>query len=288
MSETLFSMILSLARMLPGLAVVDSKATSDGAAGKTTLVDAGFPFYQGATPARPGDDYYNGGTIFFKTPKTAPGNQSATAVITNYIQSSGTFEFLAVGYQTKIDDTYAVVDKDWPLTKLREAIYEGEKKIGGIDTDYEDAAFVTVEDQMEYDLPTGVRGLKRVFLATCTTAPYEYVEIDHSRWYERASHLRWRDYEQPGDSGYRIKLVYSAYPTDPTSSDASVIPDAYPTEWLRWAAAVWILRWRNALVEDEKVRNALVEAITQEQLMDGQFRPDIQSDPPAPEYGIWS
>ena len=59
---TLASATLDLARLIGE--VVDSTATDDGAAGKTSLIDTNFPKRDSAGDL-PANDYYNYGTIWF-------------------------------------------------------------------------------------------------------------------------------------------------------------------------------------------------------------------------------
>lgn len=295
MSNTLFSLTLLLARRLPGLSVIDSTASGGGV---TSLVDSNFPMFQGVAAAAPPNDFYIGGTLWMKDCPShdtiAEGLlEGKTLQITDSAFSATNTETFTFATITPIDvhagDLYAVATKDYPRTQLRSAINDALRKMGGRDLTYENAAYITVADQMTYDLPTDVFNVKRLWIASSTTAPYDYIEIDRSRWREMNNDIVFRDFEQQGEAGWRIKLLYNV-PLAELTADTDTVPDLYNVDWIIWGAAVEILRWRDGVTkgQDADVRTKLVEAMAQERQHIANYRDQLGNELRTPEYSIWS
>lgn len=278
---TLASATLDLARILP-ITVVDSVATSDGAAGKTTLVDGSFAY--SSSDSTPPDDYYNGGTIFFKS-CTNTGLNGTTAIVTDYVRTGGTFTFAAAAAQTKSGDTYSVINRDFPRVKLRQCINQALAEIGGEDA--QNTALTTVADQMTYDLPAGVYNVIKVEVAASTTSPYGYVE--HHHWAEVNDDIAFIEGHQPTNTGYIIRLTYRV-PWAELTADSSAVADLINPNWLTWKAAVYALRWRVGILgeQDPYLRTHLTEAIAKDSENDRRYRPHLQLANRSPQHSLWS
>ena len=246
---TLFDATLALARIL--MRVHQGDASANGAAGKTTLVDT--------TRVEPNDFYHltgaGGGVIWF----LSGTNDELSRAITNWVNATGTFTFAAVTAQTVTGDDYAVCPIDWSRDELIEAINAARQTIGSVPA--EDESLVTVADQMDYDLPSGVYNVLRVEEAQSTSSPYLYVP--HSHWEEIGGKISFDEDTQPKTTDYKIRLTYSVAPTDLTT-DAGTISDYVHIDLLKWVAAVHALRRRRG---DPEFTGLLNEALKREEEM---------------------
>jgi len=248
---TLFDATLALAKIL--MPVKEGSASGAGAAGKTSLVD---------TTRQEPDDYFHktnvaAGTIWL----TSGTNDGTSRALTDYTQSSGTFTFAAVSTQTQAADTYAAAPIDFSRDELISAINAARQTIGAVPVEYTNATYVTVANQMIYDLPTDVYNVKRVEVAQATSSPYLY-QI-HNNWYEINNDIVFQEESQPGASGYLIRLTYVVPPTDLTT-DAGTISNYTHIDLLKWIAAVHILRHKR---NDAEYTTLLNEALQREDAM---------------------
>jgi len=275
MSYTFGNAVLDLAREITE--VVESTATGDGAVGKTSLVDGSMPIN---TPA---DDWYNQGTIWFKSCTNTELN-GKSAIITDFTNSSGTFVFAAAAAQTKSGDTYAVVTDEWPRFILRQAVNKALMDIG--DTDDQNTATTTVTDQRYYSLPTDVYNVKLVEMARNLSEPYDYMELNH--WREVNGQIQFRAGYQPDSTGYILRLTYNV-PLAEITSDSTALPTLINHEWLKWASAVHAYRWRLKRSGDDKgtVKELLNEALAQTQRAERRRRAELRQTPQTLEHGVW-
>jgi hypothetical protein len=290
MSETLFSATLATAKLITP--VVDSEATSDGAAGKTTLVDANFPFTTGGGSAPP-DDYYNFGTVWFVTCSSASvANQGDTRVISDYELGTSpavTFTFAAADAVTKDGDLYSVSDWTYPRFVLRQGVSYILSEIGGEDLQYSDAAYITVANQMNYDLPTGKFNIKRVEIASNTSAPYDYVTVPKAEWYVINNDLFFTEFQQPTVAGYRIRLTYNV-PLTALDSDDDALPDQYDINWIKWGAAAYCMRWKVEQMrgQDPDKIAMFQESIARAERNAARYRPQLNNLPEPNEGSAWT
>jgi hypothetical protein len=215
-SNTLGNMLLRTAECLKGLRY--SISTGDGTS--TTLVD---------TAMDEPDGFFDGGTIFFLSGTL----EGLTARVSDWDATTHTFTFTEQASVPGGDCEYAVMNSQYPREGLIAAINGALSELGDYPMIYENAAFITVADQEEYTLPLGVFNIKKVFIATSTTDPYEYQE--NFGWLENSGTLVF-DMDTPGDSGYRIKLYYEA-PHNRVTQDSDDIQDTIHPDLLAWTAA---------------------------------------------------
>ena len=215
-SNTLGNMILRTAECLKGLRY--SVSTGDGTT--TKLVDT--------TMDEP-TDFFNGGTIFFLS-GTLVG---LTARISDWDLTTHTFTFSTQSGAPGGDCEYAAMDAEYPRENLIAAINGGLSELGDYPMIYENAAFITVADQEGYTLPSGVFNIKKVFVGTTTSSPYDYAE--NFGWVENNSSLFF-DMDTPATAGMRIKLYYEA-PHAKVMSDSDAINDTIHPDLLAWTAA---------------------------------------------------
>lgn len=112
----------------------------------------------------------------------------------------------------------------------------------------EDLTLVTVANQEEYTLPTGVFNLVAVEIASSATAPYQYVESLH--WRETAGgKLRFISGWQPVIAGFKMRISYNddhpRLPHDDLDAakqlrdedDGDLTADEHAEAWVDYSAA---------------------------------------------------
>lgn len=184
-----------------------------------------------------GDGYYDGGTIWILT-----GNLAGKAlVIDSYILK--TFNFAdqddndgATDENVYADDQYAVINNAFPLPRLKEAINQ---LLVYFPTEKYDETLTVDVGNSEYTLPTGVRNIKKVEIATFLEAPYGYAAIPW--WREINGKLEIQNGIFLDDEDHKIRLTYSGYHGEVDDDDP--IDPRIPPEYLRYAGTVWL--WRN-------------------------------------------
>lgn len=230
-SRTLADILLKLAQNLKGLRY--STATADGSS--TTLVDS----YMDEP-----DDYFNKGTIFFLSGVLA----GKTAVITDWDETFHTFTFQDTGEAPLTDVAYAVFDANYRRDAMIQAINQALSELAPFPTITEDVTFLTVAKQEAYELPTGVTDVRQVYIATSTTAPYNYME--NVGWHVNGSTLYF-DMNTPSTSGFIIKLLHEEA-HDYVSDDDDPIMDCIHPDLLAWTAAVHALITRTGVSENSE------------------------------------
>lgn len=234
MTTTLASMTLDVARILTD--VVESTATSDGAAGGTTIVDSGIPRYD------LNENHFKGGTTWVLSGTRIGTSKKVSAF------SSGTGTYTVSAYAGRISSgvSYAASLSYYPQDVLRRAVniaLQNISPIMALDTD------TTVADQESYSLGSGVRNVKLIEIASSLVAPYNFVV--NSTWEEKNDKIYFDPGTQPMSDGYTINLWYSTYPGSELTTDVGAISSYYPIEWLKWEAAVVALTWRDNLLQGE-------------------------------------
>lgn len=229
-SNTLGNMLLRTAECLKAMRY--STSTDTGSA--TTLVD---------TNMTEPDAFFDGGTIFFLS-----GTLTGLSVrINSWDLATNTFSFAEQAGATGSGTRYAVLDAQYPRELLIAAINGALSELGDFPDIYENASFITVADQEEYSLPSGVFNIKRVFVATSTTTPYGYIE--NKGWYENSGKIYF-DMDIPSTASMRIKLFYE-HPHAKVDDDSDAIMDCIHPELLAWTAA-----YRAALIRTGYAENS--------------------------------
>lgn len=242
---TLASAALDLARIVTS--VREGVATGGNA---TTLADT--------ARSEPDDYFHNGahhGTIWF----LSGNNSGKSAIITNWVQTTGTFTFVTPGAACAAADRYAAVAHDWPRDVLWQAVNAALRTIGAeLDVD---VTAVTVADQEEYTLPTGVTDIRKVEIAQETTAPYDYAVNYH--WQQVDGKLRFDTDYAPATAGLKIRITHQPAVTELTSDTGAIGSGIHP-DLLKWTAAVHLLRWALQRKPDNgSLAQMLNEAVTQ-------------------------
>jgi hypothetical protein len=226
---TVFDILLKVAQHLPG--------TRNGRAygGTTsTLVD---------TYCLSDDDFWAAGTIFF----LSGTNQGLSSFITAYDKPTTTFTFGAMTNAIVAGVRYAAIDSRFTRDSLASALNQALSDLGPYDL--YDESLETVADQDVYTLPAIndplvvmadasalVHNLKRVEIATQTSAPYEW-GTPYRYWHEADGALYLdRDYLPAG--GYKMRLTYSVPFNQYLLADTNPVPDAVHPERLAWEG-VW-------------------------------------------------
>ena len=244
-NQTLADIMLKLSIILKAA----RHSTSDSSGSTTTLIDSrmiGEP-----------DDFFNGGTIWFKSGLL----DGKTAVITDFDSNTGTFTFATQTAAVTNGVSYSAAGPMYSREDLVASINQALTSIGPLPAIYEDAAFITVEDQEEYTLPTDVSNVKKVFIASSLVAPYGWAE--NTGWFENNGSL-WFDMEIPSTADMLIRLYYDA-PHAEVSLDADAISDALHPDLVLWTAANYAVLNRAGVAENSEPFTKEMISYTQQQ-----------------------
>lgn len=281
MTESLFSATLAIARLLPAPAIlVESAASADGAGtpNYNTLVDT-TAWWVGPSTL-PSDDFFNGGTIWFKDCNST-SLENKTTIITDYTSSSGTIQFTSLGaYQTKSGDTYAALPRFFPRFILRQAVNFALSITGG--KDLQDSTLTVTSNTRAYNLPTGVAEVKRVEIVT-STSPYTYELM--SRWEVINGQLVF-GYDMDAFVGMSIRLTYRSYFTELTA-DGDSIYGGISINWIRWSGLAYCLRWRKGFETSKAVLESLADSIVQAEFEARKYRPVLEQRARDHQGSIW-
>lgn len=146
---------------------------------------------------------------------------------------------------------YAVTNSDYKRAHLRSAVNEAIRKYGKRRD--EDITLVTVADQEEYTLPTGVSDVKEVWLATATAAPYGWVHLN-GYWEEIDGELVFPAGFAPAVAGYKLKVVFPAAHED-LDADADTLPLDVNEELIFWDAVTALCSDGNMRFHDDPKRD---------------------------------
>jgi len=206
------------------------------------------------------DDFYNGGTIWLLTGL----NAGKTAIVTDFVNSTGTFTFATLTQVCAADDQYESATASINRQMLRRSVNLALQGMGPVLN--VDATLDGVADQVEYNLPAGVRHVKRVLVGDGTgTGDYS-----HRQWEEYNGKLRFMA-NLPSASD-TITLFYENAPAF-LDADTDTISDYVPIERLKWEAAIYALRSRVNLVgaDDTALASKLGEAQQMAALMRSRY-----------------
>jgi len=182
------------------------------------------------------NDTFNNGVIFFRTGTYA----NTYAVVTDYASATGIFTFAALtGAGIVAGVQYAVFSlmSGLNLYDMIHALNQALQDCG--DVLQEDETLTTVDEQEEYDLPTGVYHVRKVQIAQDTAAPWNWRLCSH--WDELGAHLRIPYQYSWIDTGYKIRLTYKAKHAA-LSVSTSEVSSQINTEWLKFTAAINLIR----------------------------------------------
>lgn len=229
MTYTVFTAALELSKLLN-----DTQEGTATGGSTTTLLD---------TSRTEPDDHFNGGTIWF----ISGNNANKSAVITDWAIGTGTFTFATQTGACAASNLYACASKDYPRWLLYQSINKALQSIGDILD--RDTSLVTVEDQSDYTLPSGVYNVKRVEIALDSDAPYRW-QIQRN-WREIEGKIVFDPGHEPLADDYTIRLTYMA-PHSAIDDDTDTISDYIHKELLVWAAALHAYEWRMGRVERDE------------------------------------
>ncbi len=222
MPTTLFDATLALARILT--TVAEGVATGGSV---TEMIDK--------LRDEP-DEHYTGGTLWQK----AGNNIGVSAKVLEFHNETGTITVATQSGANAATDTYAVASADYPRDLLIQAINIALEKIG--DLPKVDITVLTVADQIDYDLPTGVRNIKRVRVGRSETTPYDYQL--HRNYREQNGKIKFDINHIPIYAGCPIELTYKADHAV-LVADTDEITEGIPVELVKWEAAVrHAIPWR--------------------------------------------
>lgn len=131
-------------------------------------------------------------------------------------------------------DKYAVITSEWKRNLLRDAVNEACKNVGKIYT-YDDTLTI-VENQEEYELPTGVFDVRDVEIATNSTSPYTWVQ--HNYWRERDGILVFHIDHLPDVEDNLIRVWYAT--THPDLDDDDEL--YWTIDDIQWSAVLYLLQ----------------------------------------------
>jgi len=151
---TLASATLELAKILMYYQSGTATGPVHASASATTLVD---------TARTEPDDNWNGGTIWFTggSPALSSGK---SRTITDFVLSTFTLTYQTTTTLNEAGDTYTVATREYPKGILVDCINRAQRSIGNVTR--ENTALVSVANQEEYVLPSGVRNVTRVEIAS--------------------------------------------------------------------------------------------------------------------------
>lgn len=247
MADTLALMILKVSECLRGLRY--SKSTSSSV---TSLVDSMM--------IDEPDHFFKGGTIFFLSGALI----GKTAVITEFASATGTFTFDTQTVSPGMGIIYAVSQAMFSRETIAAVINKALVSIGPFPRIYENASFITVADQEFYVLPIGVSNIKKVFIASNSSAPYNWQE--NTGWFEENGSLYF-DMEQPSIAGMMIRLYYEL-PHTSLVNDTDAIIDSIHPDLVMWTAAHYATLIRSGVSENSEPFTKEMVTFTQQKMQE--------------------
>ena len=247
MSDTLASMILKVSECLRGLRYSTSTLST-----VSTLVDS--------VMVDEPDHFFKGGTIFFLSGALV----GKTAVITEFSESTGTFTFDTQLSAPGTGVLYAVSQAMYPRELIIAVINKALSSIGPFPNIYEDPLFITVANQESYALPTGISNVKKVFIASNTSSPYNWQE--NTGWFENNGSIYF-DMEQPATADMRIRLYYELFPATLDSDTDAIYYGVHP-DLIMWTAAHYATLIRSGVSENSEPFTKEMVTFTQQKMQE--------------------
>lgn len=213
------------------------------------------------------DDYYNGGTIWFRS----GNNISKTAIVTDFTNATGTITFATQTGACAAADIYAVTPKEFNRTMLRRAVNIAlqDKELHYLK---KDITLTGVADQLSYTMPSGVSDIRRI----------EVEDLINYFWKEANGYIVF-DKDQEPEASDDIVVYYMGGHAEMTA-DSSALSVHVPPELVKWKAVIYILRQRYMVVgdDDPKVKTLLDDAQAQYAQVRRKYRPNTM--PVDPHY----
>jgi hypothetical protein len=253
--------MLELARVL-GI-VYEGTATGGST---TTCVDTAMEYPQ---------DYFEDGTLWI----TSGDADGLCTKITAHANDTLTFATHTIAVAAT--NTYAAATADFPKFALKNAVLSALRYQPIMKAD---TSTTTAANQETYTLPTDVADVRRVEIATSTSAPYEYETNYH--WIEANGSLCL--YGDLPSTGYTMRLWYADYHDDIAESGS--VEEGVDLIWLKWASAVNAWRWRIQQIRKDNptATDMLNEAKTMEaQAMQATRRHPLRTLPRDPIHADW-
>lgn len=256
MSYTLFDATLDLARTLAE--VYESTCTSAGTT--TTVVDSTL------TSLFP-TDWFNGGTLWMPA-RTVSGTAYAaeSEIISDFGTATITCGTLAVASAS--GNSYMAAGPQFPKKRLVQAINKALLSLGKIAMS---TTFTATADEQEYTTSDNAAvgyDIVKVEIANASAEPYNWTL--HQNWRQIPGSSATADLSLVFDEGYEpssaylIRVTYLDYHAELTT-DASVISQRIPRDWLRWAAAAeaWRSRMQTTRQDEPQSKEQLEHALAQ-------------------------
>jgi hypothetical protein len=211
-------------------------------------------------------DEFNGGTIWI----TYGNNLGFYDPITDTSGSTITFTNTLVAAIVEGDE-YAVANHDFSMNTLLNAINNAvtSKVINKMDE-----SLVVDADVYEYNLPSGVKRLRRVEVARNEEAPYDWQ--GHYHWVEENGVLRFVE-DAPGETldGYKMRIWYVDYHAPITATNE--LSDQLNLEWVKWMAV--LNAWRTYIQRSRRDNPIAVELFNEALQREGDLRPLMRLQP---------
>lgn len=243
---TLAEMMLDVARFVT---IVSEGAATSGST--TTLLDT-------VNLTEPGD-YWGKGTLIIKSATQTDLNSSIIPVL-QFGENKLTFS--ALSKTITAGDTYGVIYSEYKALELKNAVLG---VLRSRNAQLYDTS-LTGNGSTEYDLPTGVKGVRRV-------------EIDGAidqHWHEVNGQLVWPTKYAPASG--TIQITYCT--PQGTIANSASIDDSYDYDAVKWSAIVNVLRAMMQKIgkDDPVLMDLLNEAKTEEQKAWGRAKRHINTD----------
>jgi len=189
-----------------------------------------------------------------------------TAVITDYDEATHTFTFAAQTAAPSLGSRYAVLQAVYTREALVAGINQAITSINPLPQITDDPTFVTVANQEEYTLPSGVKNVKKVHIASSLTSPFAYAE--NNGWFEVNGTLYF-DMDIPSSSDYLIRLYHDADQAA-VNADADVISELIDVDLLIWTAANFCTLTRSGMAENDEPYTKEMIGFTQQKMLQAQ------------------
>jgi hypothetical protein len=275
MATTLFELTHSLAEILGDRKLA---TTTSLALDTTTLV---------STALTESAEFWKDGTVWILDGAQALKSRRVTAFDKNEVTFTP-----AVAAAVASGVRFYIAGPDFPQHLLIQAINASLASIGKLPYYYRDAAFVTVADQEEYDLPTpagedAIDDVRQVKVALNTSDPYDWTDNRHFQVVGDV--LRFDPGFQPWPSGRMMELLY-AREHELLLDDDDVIHQQLTLDRVRWGAAAWLFRNRYipSGKDNKQTTDLLTEAVNRSLDAAGQNRIHLPDAPNAlPWHSGW-
>ncbi|HOD52896.1 MAG TPA: hypothetical protein PKJ08_00075 [Candidatus Cloacimonadota bacterium] len=185
------------------------------------------------------NDYFKGGTIWITS-----GTYSGHVALVTFQDGEGKIMFTpATAGAIAAGVSFSIAPALFNRSMLKIAC-----NLAMIEENYmmKDDSLTTVADQEEYSLPTNVKNIRRVQIASATSSPYKW--INNYGWEEINGTLVFDDWATPDGTGYKIRLWYVGKPSE--IAESTEINSGIDLEHMQWKAVEH--SWRMVLEKHQK------------------------------------